>query len=445
MYISPSFHKQVLVALNYKQFTILASVFVLSLPLFSQRKLYYFSGSDWCVSCIKFKKEVIESNKFRGFIKRSEIDFEILDFPQRKKGLTKSYINHCDSLASLYNKEGSFPKLVSVDSGEAFTHNLKKAIPFLLAEIDSIFSPLINKIQSSKKIMGSRFKFTIKNRADSSIIFQEGWSLIEKIEKEISSWDSLSLTSKINRNAGLSPLKVPIEFFKLVEYCKNTSEITQGAFDITVKPAVKIWDWKKSTVPSEESVDSVLSIVGSKYIQLNESDTTVFLKKKGVELDFGAVGKGYAADKVIQMWENEFNLNYGVVDAGGDIVAIENEDKLHVIIPNPENPNGVKYEIGVSANAVVTSGDYFRSFQIENKKYSHIINPKTCKPVESSVSSVTVIAPNGLMGDALATAITVLGEVVGIGLINQLPDVEAIINKTDGSEFFSEGIITTYE
>ena len=80
------------------------------------------------------------------------------------------------------------------------------------------------------------------------------------------------------------------------------------------------------------------------------------------------------------------------------IVPIENEDKLHVIIQNPENLNWVKYEIGVSANSVVTSGDYFRSFQIENKKYSHIINPKTCKTFENSVSSVTVIVLNGLRG-----------------------------------------------
>ena len=77
--------------------------------------------------------------------------------------------------------------------------------------------------------MGSNFKFTIKNRPDSSVIFQKGWALIEKIEKEISSWDTSSLTSKINRNAGVSSVKVPLEFFKLVEYCKNMSEITQGA------------------------------------------------------------------------------------------------------------------------------------------------------------------------------------------------------------------------
>ncbi len=431
--------------LNSKQFAILVFVFILSLPVYSQRKLYYFSGSDWCVPCIEFKKEVIESDDFKKCIKGLKIDFEILDFPQRKKGLTKNYINHCDSLAYLYNKEGSFPKLVSVYRGEPFTHNRKEGISSLLVEIDSVFSPLTVKIQSRKKLMGSHFKFTIKKCPDSTAIFQEGWSLIGKIEKEISSWDSLSLTSKINRNAGISSVKVPLEFFKLVEYCKNTSEITQGAFDITIKPAVKIWNWKKSILPSKESVDSVLSIVGFKYIHLNPLDTTIFLKKKGVELDFGAVGKGYAADKVIQLWKNKFNLNYGVVDAGGDLVSIENKDKLHVVIPNPKNPDGVKYEIGVLANAVVTSGDYFRSFQVDNKKYSHILNPKTCEPVKNGVSSVTIIAPNGLMGDALATAVSVLGEVVGIRMINQLPGVEAIVILSDGSDYFSKGISSLYE
>lgn len=162
-------------------------------------------------------------------------------------------------------------------------------------------------------------------------------------------------------------------------------------------------------------------------------------------MDFGAIGKGYAADKVVQLWKDEFSLNYGVVDAGGDLVRIENKDGLHIIVPNPKNPDGVKYEIGVNANAVVTSGDYFRSFKVDNKKYSHIVNPRTCQPVETGVSSVTVIAPNGLMGDALATAVSVLGEVAGIGLINQLPGVEAIIVLSDGSDFFSNGISSLYE
>ena len=97
------------------------------------------------------------------------------------------------------------------------------------------------------------------------------------------------------------------------------------------------------------------------------------------------------------------------------------------------------------ANAVVTSGDYFRSFQVDNKKYCHILNPKTCEPVKNGVSSVTIIAPNGLMGDALATAVSVLGEVVGIRMINQLPGVEAIVILSDGSDYFSKGISSLYE
>ena len=431
--------------MNTKEFGILTFLFFLSLSLFSQSKLYYFSGSDWCVPCIKLKKEILESSSFKKCLHKSGIDFEVLDFPQRKRGLTKSYIKRRDSLAFLYNKEGSFPKLVSVNQGVSFTHNHKKNTQYLISEIDSVLNYLSFKVQSKKKLMGSNFKFTIKNRPDSSVIFQKGWALIEKIEKEISSWDTSSLTSKINRNAGVSSVKVPLEFFKLVEYCKNMSEITQGAFDITVKPAVKIWDWKKSEIPPKELIDSVLSIVGFANIQLNPFDTTVFLKKRGVELDFGAIGKGYAADKVVQLWKDEFSLNYGVVDAGGDLVRIENKDGLHIIVPNPKNPDGVKYEIGVNANAVVTSGDYFRSFKVDNKKYSHIVNPRTCQPVETGVSSVTVIAPNGLMGDALATAVSVLGEVAGIGLINQLPGVEAIIVLSDGSDFFSNGISSLYE
>lgn len=423
------------------------SVFVLfSCFAFSQKKLYYFSGSDWCAPCIKFKSDFIDSKDFKGLVDSLEIDFEILDFPQRKKGVTKEYRKHCDSLAAIYNREGSFPKLISVAELGIHIFNHKSPASNLISELKENFPSKNEFLEESKLLMGSTFKLKVAGAdLDSDSIFKTSWKLLMDIEEQISSWDSLSLTSTINRNAGLKSIKVPYEYFKLISYCKTISGTTQGAFDITVKPALNIWDWKKGQIPSDSLIESIKGDVGFEFIELNEKDTSVYLNKKGTKLDFGAIGKGYAADKLVKFWKDSFDLTDGLVDAGGDLVRLNNYDYLLVLIPNPKKPNSVKFELNVAFKSIVTSGEYYRSFEVDSVKYSHIIDPRTCKPTKSDLVSVTVFAPNGTMADALATAISVLGKEAGVNLVNQLPGVEAILISSSGGEFYSDGVWVAIE
>jgi len=151
------------------------------------------------------------------------------------------------------------------------------------------------------KLMGSRFDITVVT--DDSSLATEYISIaikeISRIEKLISSWDTNSQTSEINRNAGIKPVKVDKELFDLIQRSLAISKLTDGAFDISYASMDKIWKFDASmkTMPSEEEIKKSVSKVNYQNIIVNEENKTVFLKLKGMKIGFGAIGKGYAADK----------------------------------------------------------------------------------------------------------------------------------------------------
>ena len=407
----------------------------------SQPSLYFFSGSDWCSSCIKYKSDILENKLFKDFVNISKIKLEILDFPQRKKGLSKRYQNYCDSMASVYNREASFPKLLSNVDGVVTVYDCEFDLKNLIKEIKKSLPVKTASYSQLKKKMDSPFILKVTGKLkDTTIFFKKSWEFIDSVENVISSWNSFSITTSLMNYAGIKSVKVPFEYYNLIEYCIKMSESTQGAFDITIKPALQIWDWKNGEVPSDSLVDSVKSIVGYEKINMNPTDTSIYLTEKGMKIDLGGIGKGYVADRLIDYWEKNFSLEYGSVNAGGDIVRTKNHKKMFFYIPDPKNTNRAKYEIKFSGNSIVTSGDYFRNFERNSELFSHIIDPKTCRPTKSGISSITVISPNGIMGDALATAISVMGKNAGLDLIDQLPNVEGIIIMSNGKEFRSKKV-----
>jgi thiamine biosynthesis lipoprotein len=151
---------------------------------------------------------------------------------------------------------------------------------------------------------------------------QAAVSEIIRIEKLISSWDSLSQTSAINRMAGIQPVKVSHELFALIKRSLKISRLTLGAFDISYASMDKIWqfDGSMTTLPAPEQVAASVAKVGYQNIVLNENDTTVFLKLPGMKIGFGAIGKGYAANRA-KVVMTALNIQSGLVNAGGDLLC----------------------------------------------------------------------------------------------------------------------------
>lgn len=295
------------------------------------------------------------------------------------------------------------------------------------------------------KLMGSRFEITVvsENEAKANEEIDLAISEISRIEKLISSWDPNSQTSKINKNAGIKPVKVSAELFDLIKRAKSISELTDGAFDISYASMDALWkfDGSMTKMPSEEKIKASVAKIGYKNIVLDPKDQSVFLKITGMKIGFGAIGKGYAADKAKELLMKK-GVVAGIINASGDMNTWGQQpdgSEWKVAITNPLNKNNAFALLPIDNEAVVTSGNYEKYVIFNGKRYTHIIDPRTGYPATGIVSA-TVFAPRAELADALATSVFVMGKDVGIDRINQLPDIECILIDDKGDIFTSKNI-----
>lgn len=320
-----------------------------------------------------------------------------------------------------------------------------RILVFLVIILVPVLLSAQEKYTRTLKLMGSRFDITVvaKDEVQANDYIDLALSEISRIEKEISSWDPESETSKIIANAGIQPLKVNRELYDLITRAVKISELTEGAFDITYASMDRIWkfDGSMNHLPTDDEIAQSIRKVGYKNIVLDPEHQTVFLKNKGMRIGFGAIGKGYAADKAKQLLISE-GVNGGIINASGDLTTWGTQpdgSPWMVGITNPLNKNKVFSWFPLDNNAVVTSGNYEKFVEFNGKKYTHIIDPRTGWPV-SGLTSVTIFAPKAELADALATSVFVMGRETGIDFINQLPGMECVIVDDNGKIFKSENI-----
>ncbi len=293
--------------------------------------------------------------------------------------------------------------------------------------------------------MGSRFEITVVDNNSTSANKNIDLAIAEitRIEKLISSWDKNSQTSKINRNAGIKPVIVDDELFQLIKRALKISKLTNGAFDISYASMDKVWffDGTMTKMPSDEIIKKSVAKVGYQNIILNEKKHSVFLKLSGMKIGFGAIGKGYAADKAKALLQKKGVVS-GIINASGDLNTWgkqpSGKDWL-VAIVNPLNKEKVFSWMPVFNSAVVTSGNYERYVKFNNVLYTHIIDPRTGYPA-TGVLSVTIFTKTAELADALATSIFVMGVDTGLNFINQLKGVECIIINENNKIITSKNI-----
>ncbi|MFT6873751.1 MAG: thiamine biosynthesis lipoprotein [Roseivirga sp.] len=286
------------------------------------------------------------------------------------------------------------------------------------------------------ELMGSRFEISAFH-SDAQLAWDginAAVNEITRIERLISSWDPNSQTSLINQNAGIKPVKVDTELFQLIQRAVQISAITDGAFDISYASMDRIWqfDGTMTTMPVAEVVAQAKSRIGYQKIQLNPAKQEVYLKDKGMKIGFGAIGKGYAAQKAKEKM-SALGIKSGVVNAAGDLIAwgVDIDGKtFRVGIADPKEKGKVLLWLKVKNTSVVTSGDYERFVMFDGVRYAHIIDPRTGYPT-TGIKSVTIVSANPELADALSTSVFVLGVEKGIYLINQLDGVECLIVTDD--------------
>lgn len=279
-----------------------------------------------------------------------------------------------------------------------------------------IFIVLLTVLLTScvSKAEDSRFKLmtvcTIKLEAkDADNVLEKAFDLISQIEREISVNVESSYISRINQNAGKSGVKVSDDVYNLIRFSKEVSEKVDNAFDISVYPLVKLWGigTEDERIPEAVEISKILPLIGSADIILGE-DNTVFLKKEGMGIDLGAIGKGYITQKLVELFKAE-NVKNAIIDLGGNIYLYNREG--NVGIQTPFADRGQYYTVvKVNNKAVVTSGPYERYFVSDGVLYHHIFDIKTGYPSNSNLLSCTIVSEDALLCDALSTAGFVLGE-----------------------------------
>ena len=299
--------------------------------------------------------------------------------------------------------------------------------------------------KNKKSLLGSPFEITVvaKDSIQGNLFTDLAIAEVKRIENLISDWIPTSQISKVNQNAGVSPIKVDKEVFDLVDRATKISKLTSGAFDISYASMDKIWkfDGSMKEMPTEEAIKMSVEKVGYQNIILNPKDTTIYLKNKGMKLGLGGIGQGYIADKIKVLLQEKGCVS-GLVNVSGDINTWgkqPNGNPWTVGIVNPMNKNKVFATFPLDDSAVETSGSYEKYVTFNGKRYSHIIDPRTGYPA-TGIISVSVFTKQTELADALATGIFVLGVEVGLDLVNQLKGVGCIIVDDKGGIHVSKNI-----
>ena len=296
------------------------------------------------------------------------------------------------------------------------------------------------------KLMGNHFELSVvaENEDWAQTRINAAIDEIKRIEKLLTSYSDSSDTYLINTNAGIAAVKVSVETFTLIERSLRISALTQGAFDITYGSIDKsLWnfDTNMKSLPDKETAQQMVQLINYKNIVLDGEKTTVFLKEKGMRIGFGGIGKGYAADMAKKIMQG-MGVESGIVNASGDLNAWglqPNGKEWTIGIADPNAAGKIFSFINITGLAVATSGNYEKYIMVGGKKYSHTINPRTGLPV-TGIKSVTIITKIAEIADAMATPITIMGVKAGLGLINQINDMEVIIIDDNDQVYTSKNI-----
>lgn len=286
-----------------------------------------------------------------------------------------------------------------------------------------------------------------KVRAAINKAFEE----IKRIEDVYSVYNPESEISKINRLRKNERLQIPDGVFNLLHKTLHYSEKTQGAFDITVKPLIDLW--KKASaaknIPDEYELKRALEHVGYKNVVLDEVARTIYFKKDGMSVDLGGAAKGYATDRAVTILRDN-GIDNALVTSGGDMYCLgrrSGRQLWRVGVRHPRDKDKTFIDISLEDRAISTSGDYERYYTVGQKRYSHIIDPRTGYPLRDYVISASVISSDSTTSDILATAMCVLGK-KGLPVLKSIGGIEAILVLKDGDRLtveMSDGIRKRYD
>lgn len=239
------------------------------------------------------------------------------------------------------------------------------------------------------------------------------FELVHHLERQLSSYIGGSDISYINQTAAERPARIVPDLFELLKTARRLYDETDGAFDITVGPLVRAWGFfkREGRIPDPETLKEAREGVGMDNVVLDDEEYTVRFTKPGVEINLGAIGKGYVVDRVIAQLR-EWDVRCALVHSGQSAIAVigkpPNDDGWRVGVADPRNPEEALGSLLLVDSTMSISGSWEQFFEVDGKRYSHILDPRTGQPAQG-ILSTTVTGPSATISDALSTAFFVMG------------------------------------
>lgn len=336
---------------------------------------------------------------------------------------------------------------------------MKKIIGLCLILAVILMSCGPGKIEEySKSIfaMDTILEFRIYGNKNAKKALDKAIERVKEIEDRMSATKEDSDVAKINENAGKQPVKVHDDTFYVIKKALEYGKLTEGDFDITIRPLVELWDIlsDKPRIPDAEEIEEKLALVDYRKVKLDEENKTVFLEEEGMGIDLGAIAKGYAGDEVTRILK-EAGVKSALINLGGNVIVIGRKPDgslWRIGIQDPRSEETGKSHIGVlevEDVTIVSSGDYERYmvdiYEKTGVRYHHIFDPKTGSPARSGIMACTIVASSSTDADALSTSLFIKGKDEGFKLIEELGQAEAIAITEDKEIYMTEGLENMFE
>jgi len=324
-----------------------------------------------------------------------------------------------------------------------------KSLPLLLLIIilAHACTPSVHIYKRSQVLMGTVVEITVaaQNEKSAEEAMTAAFKEIRRLEEIMSTYIPSSDISRVNAAAGLSPVKVHRDLILVVKKALEFARVSGGAFNIALGPAIDLWNVTESDrVPSDQELEAIRPLTDLRNIIVDEPTETLFLKEKGMRINLGGIGKGFAADYAYNVLLKQ-GVKSGIVAIAGDLRVFGKRpdgSAWNIGITHPRKKEGVMAQVRFldrADMAISTSGDYERFFMKNGVRYHHVLSPDTLHPSRGN-QSVSVIAKDSTTADAISTAIFAMDPAKGFKLLESLPGVEGIIMGDDGHIGLSPGL-----
>lgn len=296
--------------------------------------------------------------------------------------------------------------------------------------------------------MGTIVEITVtaENEKKAGEAINAAFQEIRRLEEIMSTYIMTSDISRINKYAGIKPVKAHKDLIIAVKKAIEFAELSGGAFNIAIGPAIDLWKVTESDrIPSGKELDAIRPLIDYKNIIVDETAGTIFLKNKGMKINLGGIGKGFAADYAFNILKKH-GIDSGIIAVAGDLKVFGKKPDgtlWNIGITHPRkktsDKNDTLAKVHFTDMSISTSGDYERFFIKNGKRYHHILSPVTLQP-SVGFQSVSIIAKDSTTTDALSTAIFAMGPEKGVKLLESLPEIYWVTVLEDGQVKMSENL-----